>query len=136
MCYYLYGAINEEVNLYEYNKVMQNSEYHFNVGNENDINSCVENCDNSYRITVGYCDCNTALGEKDTEREELKDFEDLLLNLKYIRGIKHVLLSKNWALNTNSKQETVHIDDIDILYFLANIEDDCLYRIELYPRYY
>ena len=136
MCYFLYGAINAGVNSYEYSKLMKNSEYHFNTGNENDVNDSVRNCDGNYRITVGYCDCDTALGEKDTERKELNNFEDILLNLKYVRGIKHILLSKNWVFDTNSKQKTVHIDDIDILHFLANIENNCLYKIELYPRYY
>ena len=29
-----------------------------------------------------------------------------------------------------------NIQDIDILYFLANMEDNCLYKIELYKKYY
>ncbi len=136
MCYFLYGAVNKDVNSYEYDKAIKNSKYRFNYGTSDDLNTCVENCNNTYRITVGCCDCNTAIGKKDVDQEELKDFEELLLNLKNVRGIKHILLSKNWALKTNSKQETVHIDDIDILFFLANIEDNCLYKIELYPRYY
>ena len=66
----------------------------------------------------------------------MKSLEKLLINLKKVRGIKYILISKNWVKETNNKQEIVHIDDIDILHFLANAEDNCLYRIEMYKKYY
>ena len=136
MCYFLYGAINGGLNSEDYNKAFKDCEYHFNVGNINQVNACVENCDDSYRITFNHCDCDTAIGGKHTNKQELEQLKELLLSLKSVRGIKYVLLSKNWWEETNEKQETVHIDDIDILHFLANVEDNCLYKIELYPKYY
>ena len=57
------------------------------------------------------------------------------MDLQNVRGIKYVLISKNWWKETNKKQETVHIRDIDVLHFLANIEENCLYKIELYKKY-
>ncbi|MBR3778822.1 MAG: hypothetical protein IKL13_03740, partial [Clostridia bacterium] len=69
-------------------------------------------------------------------KKGLEELKDLLLNLQNVRGIKYVLISKNWWKETNSKQETVHIQEMDILHFLANMEDNCLYKIELYKKYY
>lgn len=136
MCYFLYGAINGEINTDDYEKTIRDTEYHFNFGNIKSVNECVASCDSSYRITLNHCDCNTAIGQKHTKKKELEELKDLLLDLQKVRGIKYVLLSKNWWEETNNKQETVHIQDIDILYFLANIEDNCLYKIELYKKYY
>ena len=136
MCYFLYGAINDGINVDDYEKTIKDTEYHFSFGNITSVNECVASCDNSYRITLNHCDCDTAIGQKHTNKIELEDLKDLLLNLQNVRGIKHILISKNWWKETNNKQETVHIQDIDILYFLANMEDNCLYKIELYKKYY
>ena len=136
MCYFLYEAINSGINDDDYKKAINGTEYHFNTGSVEDINNCVAGCGESYRITFNHCDCDTAIGQKQTNKKQLKEFEALLLDLKKVRGIKYVFISKNWWKEANNKQETVHIDDIDILYFLANMEDNCLYKIELYKKYY
>ena len=136
MCYFLYGAINDGINKDDYEKIAKNAEYHFSFGNVDSVNECVEKCDNSYRITFNHCDCDTAIGQKHTNKKQLEELRNLLLDLQTVRGIKYVLISKNWWREPNSKQETVHIQDIDILHFLANIEDNCLYKIELYKKYY
>jgi len=136
MCYFLYGAINSGINDEDYKTASKDNEFHFNCGNIKDVNACVEKCGMDYRITFNYCDCNTDIGQKDTNKKQLKSLEELLLNFKNVRGIKYVLISKNWWKETNSKQETVHIQEMDILHFLANMEDNCLYKIELYKKYY
>lgn len=136
MCYFLYGAINEGINTNDYNRTIQNYEYHFHLGNSDAVNHCVENCGDRYRITVKHCDCDTAIGQKDINKAQLKTLVELLQKLKDVRGIKYVIISKNWWKETNRKQETVHIDDVDILYFLANMEENCMYKIELYKKFY
>ena len=136
MCYFLYGAINDGLNPADYTKVMQDSLYHFRTGTAADVNAAVKKCDPEYRITFQHCDCDTPLGSGRTNTAKMKEFEELLLDLQTIRGIKHILVSKNWWEDVNTKTETVHIFDLDLPYFLANMQDNCLYKIELYPRYY
>jgi len=135
MCCFLYGAVNREINIKDYNNAAKDSKYHFSTGSAENINACVKECGEKYRLTAGQCDCDTAIGRGQAEKAELGDFKELILSLRSVRGIKYVLLSKNWWGETNLKQQTVHIDDIDIVPFLANIDNNCLYKIELYPRY-
>ncbi len=136
MCYFLYGAINDGINTDDYKKAIKGTEYHFRAGNMEFVNKCVESCDSRYRITLKHCDCDTAIGQKHVNKKELEELKELLLNLQNVRGIKWVIISKNWWKEHNNKQETVHIQDVDILQFLANIEENCLYKIELYKKYY
>lgn len=136
MCYFLYGAINDGINAEDYKIATKNSMYHFNVGKNNDVNLSVKNNDALYRITSKHCDCDSPFGEKKTNKKELEDLQVLFLNLKSVRGIKHIYISKNWSGEVNEKEETFHIDNIDIMTFLANAEENCLYKIELYPKYY
>lgn len=136
MCYFLYGSVNKGVNDSDYKNTIKNHNFHFNFGDVSDVNLCVKNCTDDYRITNNHCDCHTAIGHKNTDEHELKELSSLLFNLKDVRGIKYVLLSKNWLKDTNKKQETLHIDDVDVVSLLANAEDNCLYKIELYKKYY
>ncbi len=135
MCYFLYGAVNDGINETDYEKATKNFSYHFKIGRKSDVNNCVKNCLKDYRITLNHCDCDSPIGSDDVNNKELKDIEQFLINLKSVRGIKHILISKNWIQEINTKEETIHIDDIDIKAFLANIEKNCLYKIEMYPRY-
>ncbi|MBQ9083116.1 MAG: hypothetical protein IJY28_06425 [Clostridia bacterium] len=137
MCYFLYGAINDGINHSDYEKIIKNTGYHFlRFGNVDSVNEGVANCDSSYRITFHHCDCDTAIGQKDTSKKELEALRALLLRLQDVRGMKYVLISKNWWKESNCRQETVHIQDVDILHFLANMEENCLYKLELYQKYY
>ncbi len=136
MCYFLYGAVNKGVNESDFLNATKNFNYRFNTGDIRDVNLCVKNCTNDYRITGNHCDCHTAIGQKNTDEKELQELSSLLLKFKEVRGIKYALLSKNWWKDTNKKQETIHIDDIDVPSFLANIDDNCLYKFELYKKHY
>lgn len=120
----------------DYDKALKNSKYHFNIGNKDDVNICVKNCGHEYRITSDICDCDNPIGAKKVGKKSLKDFEEVLLNLRSVRGIKYIYLSKNWAEETNEEEITVHLNDIEILPFFANIKENCLYRIDLYRKYY
>ena len=98
--------------------------YHFRIGKEKDVNACVEACKEEYRIAHQPCDCESSIGEKDPQKADLKELEELFVQLKTVRGIKYVWLSKNWWKNTNLKQEAVHVDDINVPHFLANAEEN------------
>lgn len=115
---------------------MKNSEYHFNIGTKRDIETNAVNSCYKYRITRRVCDCDSAIGLKNPENTELSKYEALLNSLKSVRGIKHIYIGKLWIGKTFENGATAHIDDIDIPHFLADLKDNCLYKIELYKRYY
>ena len=136
MCYYLYGSINKEVNREDYENVLKKGySFHFNIGSRHDVKMSVLNCESDYMISDSVCDCETAVGRKDPNNPELKELKDLLLDLRSVRDVQCVYLSKNWTGKINKKEKTVRIDDIDILEFLANVEDNCLYKIEMIRKY-
>lgn len=135
MCYILYGAINDGINTDDYKKAVGESPYDFRIGNEEDINRCIVKETYGYRITDNVCDCETPVGEHDTDNEKLKAFAELIGRLRNVRGIKYVMLSKNWTGEENEKSVTVHIQDTGIAKMLADAEEQCLYRINLYRRY-
>ena len=136
MCYFLYGAINNGINISDYEEAVKDYEYDFKIGKPQDVNDCVEKCGGDYRITRGHCDCNTPLGDEDPDHIGIAEFHEMLLKLQQVRGIKHILLSKNWWEESNLTEKTTHINAVDMPAFLANMKDRCLYKIELYPWHY
>ena len=134
MCYFLYGAVNCGLNEDDYNKVIEKSNYHFNFGNIKDVNACVGNGQFDYRITLDHCDCDTPIGSKHTNQKDLKEFEEVLLNLKNVQGIKYVLFSKNWWGQTNSKQEIVHIETLIFRFFLHTLKKTVYTKLKCTPN--
>lgn len=136
MCYYLYGAVNEGVRPEDFEKVMKHSGLYFSVGGKDEVNRSVRLCSDDYRITREYCDCGTPIGDGHPNKKGLSKYVNTLKALRNAHGIKWVLISKNWVGEENEREETVHIDDVDLPYFLANMEENCLYRVDLYRKYY
>ena len=135
MCYFLYGGMNHGINVDDYGSIANKSSFFFHEGAASDINGCIQNCGDNYRITSNHCDCGTALGAHKTNADELQALSEYINQLRGVRGIKHIFLSKNWYKHRTESERTVHIDDIAIIPYLADIEDDCLYKIQLLIKY-
>ena len=136
MCYFLHGAVNKGINEKDYLEVSEGNYYHFNIGSKHDVKTSVLEAPGDFRITNGCCDCDTALGAHDKNHEEITEFCALLEDMRLIRDIKCVYISKNWAGKINKSEECMHIDDVDLAEFFAEMKENCLYRIDLYNRYY
>lgn len=135
MCYFLYGAINDSVNIKDYDIAMSKSKYHFKPGTKHDLKMCIAGETYGYGVTSGHCDCDFPAGKHNKDAKELIELAELIYSLKDIRNVKHIYISKTWAGEKNKKEATMHIDDIDVVSFLADMEESCLYCIELYKRY-
>jgi hypothetical protein len=133
----LYGGINKGIDVLDFNKKIQSdSRYRFNSGTASDIKRCIERCSNEDRMTNNHCDCETALGAHNANRNDLLEFADFIYKLRNVKGAKYIFLSKNWWEHITKTEQTVHIDDIKLIQYLADIKEDCLYKIQLYKKYY
>jgi hypothetical protein len=134
MCYFLYGGVNVGVNNIDFEK-LNCKNFSFLIGRREDIIKDINDNGVHYRITNKYCDCDTAVGKHVSDSEEIKELVEYIKRLKNIRKIKWVCISKKWWDERVEDLYTVHIDDIDLPTFLAEIKDGCLYKIQLFPRY-
>lgn len=134
MCYYLYGAVNKGVDRSDWEEVTSGKNYCFNIGTKHDVKMSVQDVALDYRITSGMCDCETALGLGEKDHEEIAELASLLEEMRLIRDVECVYLCKTWQGKRNKKEETYHIEDIDLPAFLADMEENCLYRIDLFSR--
>lgn len=135
MCYFVYGAMDKAVNLKDYECVKKKHDFVFNIGTKHDIKMSIVNESHDYRVTQWVCDCDFPLGSKNREAEEINELQALIEELRTVSDAKCLYLSKTWIGTKNKKEETIHLDDVDIKDFLANMETDCLYRIDLFNRY-
>lgn len=136
MCYFLYGGINSGVNKKDCEEILNNGHFSFTECTESEIKQGINTCDSKYRITQNMCDCDTALGRHEADNKEISDLSACIHQLQKARGVKHVFVSKNWWKDKSAKECVVHIDDVDIVQFLADIECNCLYKVQLFTKHY
>ena len=135
MCYYAYSAVNPEINTADHERLLRGSSFFFRPGTKHDIKMAVAKETDDYRLTDWYCDCDLGLCEGGAQVPELREIAECLRNLQKARNAKCVYLCKTWTGDRNKKEETVHIEDLDLTEFLASMKTETLYRIDLYERY-
>ena len=135
MCYFLYGAVNKEINQEQYEKIAADAAFSFRPGTKHDVKMSALHTSDEYRVTNWCCDCDFPLGTNAPAAAELREIDRIFRELRQADGTKCVYLSKTWTDTRNKKEETVHIDDIDLPAYLAEASVNCLYTIYLYKRY-
>ena len=135
MCYFAYSAVNPEADPADLERLTGKYAYHFRPGTRHDIKMAVAEESGAYSLTDWYCDCDFPLCEGNARAPELLELAEQLEALRRVRGIKCVYLCKTWAGDRNKNEETVHIEDVDLPEFLADMKTETLYRIDLYPRF-
>ena len=135
MCYFLYGGMNKEVDLEDFNKI-EDHYFNFKIATPDQIKKSIARKDYKFSIGNDYCECDTPIGSGEVNSEELQKIIDYIHKLCKVKGMKYIFISKNWYGDKTKKEETVHIKDIDLASYLANMEENCLYKIQLFKRYY
>lgn len=130
MCYILYGATDKAIDHDDYEVALQKSPYKFCIGTKHDVKMCIANDSYEYRVTDWVCDCDFPVGSKDEGAKPLVELAALINELKNARNSKCIYISKAWAGRRNKTEKSIHINDIDMIPFLANMDLDCLYRID------
>ena len=132
MCYILYGATDKAIDQDDYKAALKKSHYKFCIGTKHDIKMCIVNDSYEYRVSDWVCDCEFPVGKKDASAKPLIELSMLINELKNARNSKCIYISKTWAGRKNKTEKNIHINDIDIVSFLANMDLDCLYRIDFH----
>ena len=130
MCYILYGAVDKSINSEEYSKAIDKSKYKFALGTRHDVKMCIVNDSGSHRITKWACDCDFPTGKHNKDAKEIQDLASLINDLKIAKDAKYIYISLAWAGKKVSSECCLSINDIDVAAFLADMESDCLYRID------
>ncbi len=134
MCYFLYGAINAGIDTLEYENALCGSQFSFKIGNKDDVKKSVEE-NGDFVVTKNMCDCRTALGSRKLISKEYDDFLRLIKRLSKVSGIQYIYICKNNDGDSIEKESYIYYEDLDNKY-LADMEDNCLYFIDLKKKYY
>lgn len=136
MCYFIYSGVNEGINNDDLTRYQENEKYTLISVSEEEFRNSVENENEKYRLNQHMCDCNSAFGSRQIKKKEIDYFVEYLKGLSKIKGIEHIFFIKKWLGDSIVDEEIVHINDIDIVLFFSEIEENCLYKIQLYKKYY
>ncbi|MBQ8372616.1 MAG: hypothetical protein IJX38_06755 [Clostridia bacterium] len=134
MCYFLYGAVDSTTAVGDYTNCCADNPFKLSIGTKHEFKTCVINAGDEFRVTDWICDCDFPIGEGDEGAPDLADLATLITATRAAGCAKHIYLSKTWVNKRNKKEVRVHIDDIDLIHFLANMSVNWLYCIDLTER--
>lgn len=132
MCYILYGATDKAIDPTDYEAAVRKSAYKFSIGTKHDVKMCIVNDSYEYRVTDWVCDCDFPVGKKDEGAKQLIELAELINNLKNAKNSKCIYISKTWVGGRNKTEKSINLNEVDIVPFLANMDLDCLYKIDLH----
>ncbi len=135
MCYYLYGSLYGDVPESEYRVIKDKYSYKISIGTKHDVKNAVkaaaEYVQDDYRITDWICDCASPVGKHDHTDSMIIELSKLISELSVLPGAKQINICKTWTGKQNKREIKLKLKDIDIPMFLADLQENCLYCLEL-----
>ena len=135
MCFFLHGALNGDVSEAEYESVIGKYEYNLARGTKHDVKIAVKESTmivkREFRVTDWMCDCDSPVGKHDSKDPVIVDLSNMISELAALSGAKQINICKTWIGKRNKKEVNVNIKDIEIPVFLADMEENVLYSVNI-----
>ena len=139
MCYYLYGSLYGNVSESEYASVKDRYEekygYKIAIGTKRDIKNAVkaaaECVQDDYRVTDWICDCESPVGNHDSGDPMIIELAHLITDLAALSGAEQINICLTWIGERNKKEITLKLKDVDLPVFLADMQENTLYSLNL-----
>ena len=135
MCYYLYGSLYGDVSELDYRKVQDKYCYRIPLGTKHDVKIAVKAASvyvqDDYRITDWICDCDSPVGKHDPNDPMIIQLSSLITDLSALSGAKQIIMCKTWTGKQNKKEIKQKLEDTDLPAFLADLQENCLYCLDI-----
>lgn len=133
MCYFLYGALQGDVSEKEYQDIQNQYEYKIARGTKHDIKLAVksDHGQDDFRITDWICDCESPVGKHEPNDPVILELSSLISDLAELPGANQINICKTWTGKTNKKEVNLKLKDLELPLFLADMDENCLYSIDL-----
>ena len=135
MCFFLYGSLYGNVSESEYVDVKSKYDLKISIGTKHDVKNAVkaaaEYVQEDFRITDWICDCDSPIGKHDPSDPMIIELNNLIIDLAAIPGAEQINICKTWTGKRNKREITVNLFDIDLPEFLADIQENVLYCLNI-----
>ncbi len=129
MCWYLYGAVNGQVDEDALAAVNAHHECHIIRGTRHDLKMAILSDGWDYRLTNSFCDCDSDVGRHDPNAPLVKDLSALLTDVCTLSGADTVSFSHTWINTRNKHEKTMKLSDVDWPQLRADLEPSTLYTV-------
>lgn len=130
MCWFLYGAVNGQVDENALAVVNANHDCHITKGTRHDLKMAILSDAWDYRLTNKYCDCDSDVGRHDPGAPLVKDLSALLTDVSTLSGADSVSFSHTWVNTRNKHEKAMKLSDVDWPQLLADLEPSTLYTVD------
>ena len=130
MCWFLYGAVNGQVDENALAAVNARHECHIIKGTRHDLKMAILSDGWDYRLTSSYCDCSSDVGKHDPSAPLVKDLAALFVDVCALSGADTISLSHTWINTRNKHEKALKLSDVDWPQLLADLEPSTLYTVD------
>ena len=99
------------------------------LGTKHDLKMALLSDNWDYRVTRGYCDCDSPIGAHDANAPEVQDFAALIAEVCALPAAKRLSFCKTWAGERNRREIDVKLSETDLPRLLADLEPNTLYTL-------
>ena len=130
MCWFLYGAVNGQVDENALAAVNAIHDCRITKGTRHDLKAAILNGDWDYRLTGSPCDCDSDIGKHDPGASLVKDLSALLIDVCTLSGADTVSFSYTWVNTRNKHEKAMKLSEVDWSRLLADLEPSTLYTVD------
>ena len=129
MCWFIYAALQGDVDAEALNAVNARHEYRIAPGTRHALKMALVDEDWDYRMTDGCCDCDSAVGEHDPDAAEVLDMAALMGEACALDGAEALSFCKTWRNDRCKREQALKRSEVDLRRLLADLEPKTLYTL-------
>lgn len=129
MCWYIYGALQGNVETEALNAVNNRHTCHMVKGTRHALKMALLSGAWDYRITDGHCDCESDIGAHDPNAAEVADMAGLIQECCALDGAKTLSFCRTWVNERNKHEKSFKVSEVDLRQLLADLEPSTLYTL-------
>ena len=131
MCWFIYGAVQGDVDDDSLNNINSRHECTLARGTRHDVKMAAlsEFVDERYHVTGNGCDCDSPIGAHNANDAMVQDLAHLLREVGELPGSETIHICKTWIGTRNKHEIKLKLSDTDLVKLAADFEPATLYTL-------
>lgn len=129
MCWYIYGALQGDVEAEALNAVNSRHDCRMAQGTRHALKMAILDENSDYRVTDGCCDCDSAIGQHDPNAAEVSDMAAMMGEVCALDGADTLSFCKTWRNDRCKREKALKRSEVDFRPLLADLEPGILYTL-------
>ena len=129
MCWYIYGALQGDVNAEALGAVNSRHDCRMAQGTRHTLKMAILDENWDYRVTEGCCDCGSDIGRHDPDTAQVSDMAALIGEACALEGADTLSFCITWRNERCKREKALKRSEVDLRQLFADLEPRTLYTL-------